>query len=152
MRRGQDGRQSPAAQRQTLRSGLLIGVGLAGTLDEVLLHQLLHWHHFYDRATPAAGLVSDGLFHLVSTLLLGVGLYQLWHERVQPYPGWVRRLWAGICSGAGGFNLYDATIQHKLLRLHQVRPDAPNWLPYDLAFGGVAVALLIVGLIMLRPR
>jgi uncharacterized membrane protein len=23
---------------------------------------LLHWHHFYDKSTPAMGLVSDGLF------------------------------------------------------------------------------------------
>jgi len=25
-----------------------VGIGVAGTLDEVVLHQLLHWHHFYD--------------------------------------------------------------------------------------------------------
>lgn len=136
----------------TTWSGVLIGIGLAGTLDEVLLHQILHWHHFYDRATPAVGLVTDGLFHIVSTLLLAIGIYRLWTDHARPYPGWQWRLWGGLGVGAGGFNLYDATIQHKVLRLHQVRPDAPNWLPYDLAFGGVALALLIGGVVLLRRR
>src|SRR5436305_11041492 len=31
-----------------LLAPVLLGIGLIGTLDEVVLHQLLHWHHFYD--------------------------------------------------------------------------------------------------------
>jgi uncharacterized membrane protein len=37
---------------------VLIGIGVAGTLDEVVLHQVLGWHHFYDRSTPSAGLLA----------------------------------------------------------------------------------------------
>jgi hypothetical protein len=48
-------------------SGLLLGVGVAAFVDETVFHQLLHWHHFYDKSTPAAGLVSDGIFHAVVT-------------------------------------------------------------------------------------
>jgi uncharacterized membrane protein len=58
---------------------------------------------------------------------------------------------AGILLGAGGFNLYDGTIQHKLLGLHQVRADAPNNLPYDLAFLAIAAALALTGALLLRP-
>jgi hypothetical protein len=57
--------------------GVLVGIGIAGTLDEVVLHQLLVWHHFYDRSTPTVGLVSDGLFHLFSTTVLVIGIIQL---------------------------------------------------------------------------
>src|SRR5256885_1697341 len=59
------GRGGPPAgvPRRTLVSGLLLGVGFAAFVDEAVFHQLLHWHHFYDRSTSAAGLVSDGLFH-----------------------------------------------------------------------------------------
>src|SRR4051812_39691462 len=120
----------PADRRRTVWAGVMLGVGLAGTLDEVLLHQLLHWHHFYDRSTRAVGLVSDGLFHLASTALLLIGMYRLGQQRGRPYRGWKRRFWAGVCLGAGGFNLYDGTIQHKVLQLHQVRPGVPNELPY----------------------
>ena len=57
--------------------GVLVGIGIAGTLDEVVLHQLLVWHHLYDRSTPTVGLVSDGLFHLFSTTVLVIGIIQL---------------------------------------------------------------------------
>ena len=55
-----------AAAKQTRRSiwsGALAGVGLVAFIDETVFHQLLHWHHFYDKSTLAVGLVSDGLFH-----------------------------------------------------------------------------------------
>jgi len=48
--------------------------------------------------------------------------------------------------GAGAFNLYDGTIQHKVLRLHQVREGVGNEAPYDLAFIGGALVILTVGL------
>jgi uncharacterized membrane protein len=129
--------------------GVLTGIGLAGTLDEVVLHQLLGWHHFYDRSTPTAGLVSDGLFHLFSTTLLVIGVIQL-VERRRTSPDPPRLALAGILLGAGGFNLYDGTIQHKLLALHQVRANAPNNLPYDLAFLAIAAVVLTAGVVLFR--
>jgi uncharacterized membrane protein len=135
--------------RSLLWPGVLVGIGLAGTLYEVVLHQLLAWHHFYDRSTPTAGLVSDGLFHLFSTAVLVIGVIQL-VERRRTSPDPPRLALAGILLGAGGFNLYDGTIQHKLLGLHQVRAGAPNNLPYDLAFLAIAAALALTGAALLR--
>ena len=129
--------------------GVLAGMGIAGTLDEVVLHQLLGWHHFYDRSTPTVGLVSDGLFHLLSTALLVVGVIQL-VDRRRTSPDPPRLALAGILLGAGGFNLYDGTIQHKLLGLHQVRAGAPNNLPYDLVFLTLAATLFAGGVVLLR--
>jgi uncharacterized membrane protein len=129
--------------------GVLAGIGLAGTLDEVVLHQLLGWHHFYDRSTPTVGLVSDGLFHLFSTAVLVIGVILL-VERRHTSPDPPRLALAGILLGAGGFNLYDGTIQHKLLGLHQVRAGAPNNLPYDLAFLAIAATLALAGALLLR--
>ena len=129
--------------------GVLVGIGVAGTLDVVVLHQLLGWHHFYDRSTPTAGLVSDGLFHLFSTTLLVIGVIQL-VERRRTSPDPPGLALAGILLGAGGFNLYDGTIQHKLLALHQVRANAPSNLPYDLAFLAIAAIVFVSGVILLR--
>jgi uncharacterized membrane protein len=42
---------------------VLVGVGVAGSLDEIVLHQLLRWHHFYERGSAAAGLIAHGIFH-----------------------------------------------------------------------------------------
>ena len=129
--------------------GVLVGTGLAGTLDEVVLHQLLGWHHFYDRSTATVGLVSDGVFHLFSTAVLLVGVVLL-VERRHTTPDPPRLALAGILLGAGCFNLYDGTVQHKLLRLHQIRPDAPDHLPYDVTFLAVAAALATTGALLLR--
>lgn len=48
---------------RSMSSGALVGVGVSAFVDETVFHQLLHWHHFYDKSTPDVGLVSDGLFH-----------------------------------------------------------------------------------------
>ena len=135
--------------RSLLWPAVLVGIGVAGTLDEIVLHQLLRWHHLYDRGSQAAGLIADGIFHLGSTATLGIGLVLLM-KRWPIGPGPLRQTTAGILVGAGGFNLYDGLIQHKLLGLHQVRAGAPNNLPYDLVFIGVAAVTLLAELLLLR--
>jgi uncharacterized membrane protein len=122
--------------RSLLGPAVLVGIGVAGSLDEIALRQLLRWHHLYDRGSQAAGQIADGIFHLGSTSALVIGLVLLM-KRWPTGPGPLRQAVAGILVGAGGFNLYDGTVQHKLLGLHQVRAGAPNNLPYDLVFIGV---------------
>jgi uncharacterized membrane protein len=135
---------------RNLLSGALLGVGVAAFVDETVFHQLLHWHHFYDRATPAAGLVSDGLFHAfgwfatVAALFLFADLRR--RQAVRP-----ARWWAGLLLGAGAFQLYDGTIQHKLLRLHQIR-YVPDVTGYDWTWNVIAVAMLAAGALLLRRR
>src|SRR3954463_5919099 len=52
--------------KRNMWTGILFGIGLVAFIDEVVFHQLLHWHHFYDKSTTSMGLVSDGLFHAFS--------------------------------------------------------------------------------------
>lgn len=129
-------------------SGVLTGVGVAGFLDEVLFHQLLRWHHFYDGSTPTAGLVSDGLFHAVGTVALVAGL--LLYADLQRRRVFVLTRWVGaVLLGWGAFQLYDGLVQHKLLGLHQVRYGV-ELLPYDLAWNGAAVLALVGAVVLLR--
>jgi uncharacterized membrane protein len=129
-------------------TGVLVGIGVAGFIDETVFHQLLHWHHFYDRGTSTAGLVSDGFFHAFSWTAVVVGLFLLadLHRRGATVPV---RVWAGGLVGAGGFQLYDGLVQHKLLGLHQVRYGV-DLLPYDLAWDVAGAVLLLAGLLLLR--
>ena len=145
---------SPSSRPTFLWPAVLAGVGLAGTVDQVILHQLLHWHTFYDRSGRDAGLVSDGWFHVASAAALAAGIGWLCGRIAgDGAHRWVARrgVVAGTLVGLGGFNLFDATVIHKVLRLHQVRPAAADWLPYDLVYGGLAVGALVVGL-LLWPR
>ncbi|GAD82986.1 MULTISPECIES: DUF2243 domain-containing protein, partial [Nocardia] len=46
------------------------------------------------------------------------------------------------------FELYDGTVQHKLMRLHQIRYEV-DIVPYDWAWNVIAVLLLVVGVLLL---
>jgi uncharacterized membrane protein len=135
---------------RSIGAGVLIGVGVAGFIDETVFHQLLHWHHFYDRSTPTVGLVSDGFFHAGSWLCVVVGIF--WFADLQRRRATVpKRMWAGALLGWGGFQVYDGLVQHKLLGLHQIRYGV-DLLPYDLAWnlaGGVGV---LIGVVLLLGR
>ncbi len=145
----------PAAQPgRNLLAGLLFGVGIVAFVDEVVFHQLLHWHKFYDGSTPAVGLVSDGLFHAFSWGATVASLFLMGALR-RDRAVHVRRLVGGVLAGAGAFQLYDGLVQHKLLGLHQIRYEV-DLLPYDLTWNILAVALLVAGVALvltsrLRP-
>jgi len=129
-------------------SGVLIGIGVAAFVDETVFHQLLHWHHFYDKSTPAVGLVSDGLFHAFGWFAIVIGFVMVADlTRRAGLSG--KGLAAGILLGAGAFQLYDGTIQHKLLGLHQIRYHV-NIAPYDWTWNTIAVVMLIIGGLLLR--
>ena len=141
----------PQHETKTARSawaGVLAGVGVAAFVDETVFHQLLHWHHFYDRSTTDAGLVSDGLFHAFGFFAVVFGLVLFADlRRGDRLSG--RAFAGGLLAGAGAFQLYDGTIQHKLLGLHQIR-YAVDLTPYDWTWNVVAVLLIVAGLVLLR--
>ena len=147
---GREPRNEGHHARNTV-SGVLFGVGLAAFVDETVFHQLLHWHHFYDRSTTGAGLVSDGLFHAFGWFAVVASLFLLADLRRRVALRWPRWI-AGLLLGAGSFQLYDGTVQHKLLRLHQIR-YAVDVTPYDLTWNMVAAVMIIVGaLLAVRSR
>jgi uncharacterized membrane protein len=134
--------------RRNVWSGVLFGVGLTAFLDEALFHQLLHWHHFYDKSTTNVGLVSDGLFHAASWFSTVASLFLLADLRRRR--AWRRQRWlAGLLIGAGAFQLYDGLVQHKLMKLHQIRYHV-SITPYDVAWNVIAVIVLVVGIFLLQ--
>jgi uncharacterized membrane protein len=128
-------------------SGGLLGVGIAAFLDEAIFHQLLHWHHFYDKSTPAVGLISDGLFHAFSwfATIAALFLFADLRRRMALSP---LRWWGGLLIGAGGFQLYDGTLQHKIMRLHQIRYHV-DVTPYDWTWNVIAAVLIVAGAVLL---
>ena len=137
--------------RHFLTTGVILGIGLVGSLDEIVLHQLLQWHNFYVHTSQYWRIFIDGLFHAFTTAMLFAGALRLWSQR-RSIAGLssARPLAAGILLGMGGFNLYDGIVQHKLMQLHPVREGVENLLPYDLAFNGIALLLLIAGWLVWR--
>jgi len=142
-------------------AGILLGIGLGGFLDGIVLHQIAQWHNMlsavlppHDMAAMKRGMAADGWFHIATWLVTLGGIAALWSALRGPGPLPSTRAFIGnMLVGWGGFNLVEGIVDHHLLELHHVR-DLPQHVPfYDWAFllvGGVA--LLLVGLALRAGR
>jgi len=130
-----------------LWSGILFGLGLVAFFDEAVFHQLLHWHHFYDKSTTSLGLISDGLFHAFSWFATIGSLFMFANLR-RKKSLYIKRWIGGVLLGAGLFQLYDGTVQHKWLKLHQIRYNV-DILPYDLTWNITATIMTLIGFILI---
>ena len=131
-------------------SGIFFGLGAIAFIDETVFHQLLHWHHFYDKSTLAVGLISDGLFHAFSWFATVASLFIVAYLR--KLRAWDKRRWLGASVlGAGVFQLYDGIIQHKIFRLHQIRYDVEIFY-YDLVWNVLAIFMILIGWGLLKPK
>src|SRR3954451_13441272 len=96
---------------------LLMGIGLGGFVDGIVLHQILQWHHMLTAtgdhpATTVAGLedntLADGFFHLATWVIVFVGLnmaIRAW-QRGELAPPW-RAHFGLMLAGWGVFNLVE---------------------------------------------
>jgi uncharacterized membrane protein len=138
--------------------GILLGLGLGGFVDGIVLHQIFQWHHMltdygtYDRfpGTTVGDLednsIADGLFHLSTLILTIVGLVLLWGVLNRGTRTWpIRALVGLLLLGWGMFNLVEGVIDHHVLTVHHVRDDVADPLLWDLGFLAVGAALCMVG-------
>jgi uncharacterized membrane protein len=141
--------------------GILLGLGLGGFADGIVLHQILQWHHMltsegsYPKTTVAgleANTLADGLFHASTWILATVGVWLLWRtarEHGGVGPGRVLAGW--MLLGWGLFNVVEGIVDHHLLGIHHVREGA-NQTAWDLGFLAFGALLLIVGWLLTRER
>jgi uncharacterized membrane protein len=147
--------------------GIVLGVGLGGFVDGILLHQVLQWHHLLSSTdTDRVGIptysvdtvhglrintLGDGLFHTFTWLAVLIGLGLL-HSRWQRAHGrlWTSRaLWGHVLSGWGLFNLVEGLVDHQLLGIHHVR-SGPHEVAWDVGFLALGVLLLVGGRLLAR--
>jgi uncharacterized membrane protein len=135
-----------------LAPGVLLGVGLGGFVDGIVLHQILQWHHMLTSAGyPPSSVANlevntlfDGLFHAITWVSSATGLLLL-HRAARRGVVWSgHRLGGGLAIGWGAFHLVEGVLNHHVLGLHHVREGVANVLAWDvgfLAFGAVLVGL-----------
>lgn len=138
-------------------AGILLGTGLGGFLDGILLHQLLQWHGMFSSALPPtdlvaskANMIGDGVFHVLTWLCTVAGLALLWRAvtRKQVVLS-TRTLVASLAVGWGAFNLLEGVVDHQILGIHHVHPGAGQ-LAWDIAFLASGALLILVGYAMVR--
>jgi uncharacterized membrane protein len=137
-------------------AGILLGLGLGGFFDGIVLHQVLQWHHMATSAGLPADSVRnleintllDGLFHVVTYLFVIAGLVILWRHARSGHARWSSKLLVGtILMGFGIFNLVEGVIDHHLLGLHHVNETVPQeqWIYWDLGFLLWGAIMLVAG-------
>lgn len=147
-----------ARTRPVIGAGIVLGAGLGGFLDGILLHQMFQWHNMLSAWTPPDTLVNakinmfwDGVFHMGVWVFTVIGLALLWHSvkrGVAPSSG--RVLIGAMLLGWGLFNIVEGVINHQLLGMHHVQEYASNHLPADMAFLAFGLALIFFGWLLIR--
>jgi uncharacterized membrane protein len=140
-----------------LSAGILLGTGLGGFFDGILLHQILQWHNMLSSVRPPTDLVTmkynmlwDGIFHAFTWVVTVLGLTRLWRAGQRSDVPWSTRTFVGsLLLGWGLFNFIEGVIDHQLLGLHHVHPGEGQ-LAWDLAFLASGVILVAVGWALVR--
>jgi uncharacterized membrane protein len=143
--------------RRVVLAGALLGIGLGGFADGILLHQILQWHNMLSSRIPPTDLVSmkinmlwDGIFHAFTWIVTAAGVAVLWRAGGSRDVRWSTRAFAGaLVLGWGLFNLVEGVVDHQLLGVHHVHPGA-NELAWDVGFLVLAVLQLVVGVSLIR--
>ena len=138
-------------------AGSFLGVGMGAFVDGIVLHQLLQAHSMLSARYPLTSVTNleinmfwDGLFHAFAWLTTAMGIALLWRALSPPEaPRCPGTMVGALLLGWGLFNLVEGLVNHHLLHLHHVR-ETSDHLAYDLAFLASGVALVGVGLWLIR--
>ncbi|MBN8717977.1 DUF2243 domain-containing protein [Hydrobacter penzbergensis] len=141
-------------------AAMVLGIGLGGFVDGIVLHQILQWHEMLSKKIPPTDYVNksvnmfwDGVFHAFCLIVLLVGVVLLW-----------KLLWrkdiarsgnllvGGMLLGWGLFNIIEGIINHHLLKLHNVREVALNIPAWNWGFLVFSVLLIIAGYSLVNTK
>jgi len=156
-----DRRAAHEAVTRPRAPGILLGIGLGGFADGIVLHQILQWHHMLTSEgsypkTTVAGLETntlwDGLFHAATWLAVAVGIYILWRRTTDWRWAISARAFAGwLLVGWGLFNLIEGIVDHHVLTIHHVR-EGSNEAAWDFAFLALGALLVVGGWLLSRSN
>lgn len=137
-------------------ASLVLGIGLGGFVDGIVLHQILQIHEMLSNKIDATNYIGksvnmfwDGIFHLFCFIVVFAGIVLLWRLMKRSdvdHSG--KLLTAGLIGGWGLFNLIEGTIDHQILKLHNVIEFAPDHNIGNYTFLGISVVMLIVSFVL----
>jgi uncharacterized membrane protein len=138
-------------------AAVILGLGLGGFFDGIVLHQILQWHHMVSTPTPPTTLANlelntlgDGLFHAATWVMTIVGVFMLASSNgARGDRGGNRTFVGGLLLGWGAFNVVEGLVDHHLLGIHHVR-SGPDELLYDAAFLAWGGLMLLAGSALVR--
>jgi uncharacterized membrane protein len=146
------------AQAPLTSAATVLGIGIGGFIDGIVLHQILQFHEMLTNKIPADTLVNksinmfwDGIFHLFTLITTVIGVYLLWKilKKINiNHSGYL--LTGGLLFGWGLFNLVEGIIDHQILKLHNVNEYAMNPALWNYGFLMFGLLLLFIGRMFIR--
>lgn len=152
-----DHSETSKQQTPVITAGIVLGIGLGGFFDGIVLHQILQWHHMLSNVRPLTtisnidlNMLWDGLFHAFDWVVTFLGIVLLWQavKRDDAIKS-SKTFFGSLIIGFGLFNLVEGLIDHQILGIHHVKPG-PNQLAWDLGFLFVGALLVAIGTLMIQ--
>lgn len=134
-------------------ASVVLGIGLGGFIDGILLHQVLQWHEMLSNKISTTTVIGksvnmfwDGVFHLFCLAVVFTGIILLWKllfRKDVVRSG--KLLCGGLLLGWGTFNLVEGIIDHQILQLHNVKEQSVNQGSWNLAFLLISALMVVAG-------
>jgi len=141
-------------------TAIVLGIGLGGFIDGIVLHQILQWHEMLSNKIPPTTLVTksvnmfwDGIFHAFCLIITIAGIVLLW-----------KMLWrkdidrsgnlltGGLLLGWGLFNIVEGLVDHHWLKLHNVREISNNIPAWNWGFIGISIIMTVIGYLITQRK
>ena len=140
-----------------ISTSIILGIGIGGFIDGIILHQILQWHEMFSNKLPPTNLVAksvnmfwDGVFHvitLIATIIGVVSLFSLF-QRTDVFIS-KRTFFGGMFFGWGLFNIIEGIIDHHLLKLHNVREISQDIGFWNYSFLAVSAVMIVVAAMLI---
>ena len=145
-------------RRPLISAGTLLGIGMGGFVDGIILHQILQVHNILSAKRPKDSIVNmevnmfwDGLFHAFTWVVTAIGIAMLFRAGRRAEVPWSgKTLFGSMLFGWGLFNLVEGIIDHHVLHVHHVveRLGVSVW---DWTFLGVGgIGFMAIGWAIIR--
>lgn len=141
-------------------ASVILGIGIGGFIDGIVLHQILQWHEMLSAKLPPTNYVNksvnmfwDGVFHAFTLIVTMVGIVLLW--RLLRREGIAKSGYlfsGGLITGWGVFNIVEGIVDHQLLKLHNVREISDSPEIWNYGFLGLSVLMLLIGYWLQRKQ
>jgi uncharacterized membrane protein len=135
------------------KASVVLGIGLGGFIDGIVLHQILQWHEMLSDKIPATDYIGksvnmfwDGIFHLACLIVVITGILLMWKllwRKDVLRSG--KLLVGGMLFGWGIFNIVEGIIDHHIFRLHNVMEYTNNHDIGNYIFMAISVFMLLIG-------
>lgn len=138
----------------------ILGIGIGGFIDGIVLHQILQWHGMFTNRMPAVDYVSktvnmfwDGIFHLFTLTAVIIGVISftrlLTKKNINPSP---KLVMGGFFAGWGLFNFVEGVIHHHILDFHNVKEFSPYVDLWNYGFLASGVIFMMIGFSIIYNR